>query len=78
MEQTSEDGVFIEERRVGYVRYIRPATGQRWEIEGVCDMRGDCLVGSIDPLTGDPSTRLDVPVTPEFKGCCPLTGRWLS
>jgi hypothetical protein len=22
-------------------------------------------------------SELDVPVTPEFTGCCPLTGRWL-
>ena len=74
---TAEDGVFIEEQHLGYVRYIRPETGQRWEIFGVCDMRGDCLIGAVDPLLGPPEGRLDVPVTPEFKGCCPLTGRWL-
>jgi hypothetical protein len=74
---TADPTVLIEEKRDGYVRYVRD-DGVRWEIEGVCDMRGDCLVGAVDPLLGPPETRLDVPVTPEFFGCCPLVGRWLE
>lgn len=73
---TADPYVFIEAEREGYVRY-QALDGRRWEIEGVCDYRGDCLVGAVDPLLGRRETRLDVPVTPEFKGCCPLVGRWL-
>ncbi len=92
MEPTSEEGVFIEERRDGYVRYVRD-DGTRWEIHGTCDYRGDCLIGSVLPdgtvidsretldrlstERGRLVSALDVPVTPEFTGCCPLTGRWL-
>lgn len=75
---TAEPGVFIEAQRPGYIRYVRASPRQRWEILGTCDMRGDCLVGANDPLLGPPESRLDVPVTPEFAGCCPLVGRWLT
>jgi hypothetical protein len=73
---TVEPDVFIEEERPGYVRY-RATDGRRWEIRGRCDYRGDCLVGAVDPVLGPRETRLDVPVTPDFRGCCPLTGAWL-
>lgn len=87
MELTSDPRVRIEERRDGYVRYLRD-DGVRWEVYGVCDRRGDCLVGAVidgreltradvDALTGRPDSQLDVPVTPAFGGCCPLVGRWL-
>lgn len=69
---TVDPFVFIEEERVGYVRY-RADDGRRWEVLGVCDYRGDCLVGAVDPLLGPRGTRLDVPVGPGFSGCCPLT-----
>jgi hypothetical protein len=73
---TADPTVWIEEERVGYVRY-RADDGRRWEIEGICDYRGDCLIGAVDPLMGPREDRLDVPVTPDFSGCCPLRGRWL-
>lgn len=73
---TADPHVLIEEQRVGYVRY-RADDGRRWEIRGVCDYRGDCLVGAVEPLLGPRTERLDVPVTPAFTGCCPLEGRWL-
>jgi hypothetical protein len=92
---TAEEGLFIEEQRLGYVRYVRPATGERWEIEGTCDRRGLCMVGAVidgvqvrdldhlaqmvlDKGTERLDSELDVAVTPEFTGCCPLRGRWLS
>ena len=68
---TLDPDVFIEDERTGYVRYRR-TDGRRWEVWGECDYRGDCLVGAVDPLLGPRETRLDVPVTPEFAGCCPL------
>lgn len=89
MEPTYDPGVLIEERRPGYVRY-RATSGRRWEVHGVCDQRGDCLIGAViegetirdhdhlaelrerlgvDRLISD----LDIPVTPEFTGCCPFT-----
>lgn len=74
--QTADPHVVIEAQHVGYVRYRRD-DGRRWEVNGTCDGRGDCLVGAVDPLMGRPDERLDVPVTPEFTGCCPLIGRWL-
>lgn len=68
---TTDPSVVIEEQRAGYVRY-RNTDGRRWEVFGVCDMRGHCLVGAVNPPLGPPGTRLDVPVTPEFEGCCPF------
>lgn len=87
LQPTVEPDVWVEEKRPGYVRYVRD-DGTRWEVEGVCDMRGDCLVGAVidgkvltrddvDALTERPDSPLDVPVLPGFKGCCPLIGRWL-
>lgn len=74
--ETSDPTVFIEEQYSGYTRYIS-TEGKRWEIFGICDMRGVCLIGAVDPILGPPETRLDVPVTPEFEGCCSLIGRYL-
>lgn len=45
-ELTSDPGVLIEERRAGYVRY-QHVDGRRWEVHGVCDRRGDCLIGAV-------------------------------
>lgn len=75
---TVDPYVFIEEQRPGYWRYRRTSDGARWEIFGHCDMRGNCLVGAVNPLLGPPESRLDVPVTPELSGCCPLEGRYLD
>jgi hypothetical protein len=84
--ETSDPTVFIEEKRHGYVRY-QNTNGDRWEIEGICDHRGDCIIGAeIDGEIVSPERARelaeayagpDVPVLPEFTGCCPLTGRWL-
>jgi hypothetical protein len=71
MEPTCDPEIWIEERRVGYVRYRR-ADGRRWEVHGICDARGDCSVGSDNPFPGPPEGRLDIPVTPEFDSCCPF------
>ena len=76
MTPTADPGVVIEEQRAGYVRY-RADDGRRWEVRGTCDYRGDCLVGAVDPLLGPRGSRLDVPVTPDFSGCCDLVGRYL-
>lgn len=43
---TSDPNVVIEERREGYTRY-RNTDGKRWEVHGVCDRRGDCLIGAV-------------------------------
>jgi len=68
---TVDPDCFIEEEREGYVRY-RSTDGRRWEVHGVCDYRGDCLIGAVDPLLGPRGSRLDVPVGPGFSGCCDL------
>lgn len=86
-EPTADPDIQIEERREGYIRY-RHADGRRWEVRGTCDQRGDCLVGAV--IDGETVTTLerahelalayvgpDAPVTPGFKGCCPLIGEWL-
>ena len=87
MTPTIDPHVFIEAQRPGYVRY-RADDGRRWKVEGVCDHRGDCLVGAvIDGTTVETIEQAralaeayfgtDVPVTPDFSGCCDLRGRWL-
>jgi len=43
---TADPTVRIEEQRPGYVRY-QANDGRRWEVRGVCDRRGDCLIGAI-------------------------------
>ena len=42
---TADPGIVIEEQREGYVRYRRD-DGYRWEVHGICDQRGDCLIGA--------------------------------
>lgn len=80
---TCDPTVWIEEQRVGYIRY-RNSEGRRWEVHGICDKRGDCLVGAVinseQVQTIERAkelaieyTGLDCPVTPEFRGCCPFT-----
>lgn len=84
---TADPTVVIEERSAGYIRY-RNIEGRRWEVFGVCDKRGDCLVGAV---IDDEQVRtlerahelavayagLDCPITPEFSGCCEFTYREL-
>lgn len=85
---TADPHIAIEAWRTGYVRYRR-SDGRRWEVYGVCDRRGDCLIGAV--IEGEQvrdhahlaelverlgrarvDSELDVPVTPEFEGCCPF------
>jgi hypothetical protein len=84
---TADPTILIEEHRLGYVRY-RNTEGRRWEVHGLCDQRGNCLIGAvIDGVivrdhahlteiaarkSGRVDSELDVPVTPEFHGCCPF------
>lgn len=44
---TADPDVVIEDSRPGFVRYRRLSTGERWEVTGVCDRRGDCLIGAV-------------------------------
>lgn len=70
---TCDPDVVIEEERVGFIVYRSLSTGRRWEVRGVCDYRGDCMVGAVEPWPPmRREDRLDVPVTPEFFGCCPF------
>ena len=83
MEPTADPHVFIEERREGYVRY-QADDGRRWEVHGICDKRGDCMVGAVvddhvietleeaQAYIAEHPMVLDVPVAPGFSGCCPL------
>lgn len=43
---TVDPFVVIEEIEQGYTRYRDELTGRRWEVYGVCDRRGDCLIGT--------------------------------
>jgi hypothetical protein len=43
---TADPNCVIEEQREGYVRYRALSSGRRWEVHGVCDQRGDCLIGA--------------------------------
>ena len=69
---TVDPYVWIEEERVGYVRYV--SGDRRWEVWGECCGHGSCQVGAAAddagwlPRTG----RLDIPVGPGFV-CNPCT-----
>lgn len=43
---TADDTVRIEYQEEGLVRY-QALDGSRWEVRGVCDRRGNCLVGAV-------------------------------
>lgn len=85
MKITADPNVLIEEEGDGWVRYFRITDGRRWEVHGKCDYRGHCLVGAVingvmvrdlehlKELGDRPDSKLDNPVSPEFKGCCPFT-----
>lgn len=44
---TADPFVVIEAQGPGYVRYRCTTDGRRWEVTGVCDRRGNCLVGAV-------------------------------
>lgn len=73
---THDPSVFIEEEgAVGgepYTQYRCAPTGRRWRVIGRCARLGRCIVGAVDVPPGDRPDRLDIPVTPEFAGCCPF------
>lgn len=58
--KTSDPYVVIEEQRQGYVRYRDTITGRRWEVHGVCDRRGDCLVGAVIEGFGEIKSKADI------------------
>lgn len=43
---TADPYVRIEYREPGYVRY-QNGDGRRWIVRGVCDRRGDCMIGAV-------------------------------
>jgi hypothetical protein len=49
---TADPFVVIEDSSPGYVRYRNVTTGQRWEVHGTCDRRGNCLIGAVLDLDG--------------------------
>ena len=71
LEPTCDPFVFIEERKVGYIRYREVQSGiitKRWEVHGICTGIGKCYEGAANekPI-------LDCPVNEFFKkGCCDL------
>lgn len=83
---TVDPHIFIEDQRDGYIRYINPESGLRWEVHGQCDFRGYCLEGTINQeyyrrprvVAGGPDMlvgpnereRLDVPTGPAYDGSC--------
>lgn len=75
-EKTCDPHVVIESRpSLTEIIYLVPATGERWEIVGVCNQCGACWQGAVGlkPV-------LDCPVRPEIKDDfpeCTLSGRYL-
>lgn len=85
MIRTVDPGVVIVATGPTMVRY-RADDGREWTVHGLCDQRGECVVGSVvhghtvrdrddyrqlRELLGDRlGFRLDCPVTPAFDGCC--------
>lgn len=71
---TCDPDVVIEDEREAFIQYRSLSTGRRWSVTGVCDYRGDCMIGAAEPWPPmRREDRLDIPVTPEFTGCCPFT-----
>ncbi len=69
---TIDPDVMIEEQRPGYVRYRNVVEGRRWEVFGTCQwvdpLRwGPCGEGAVDKPGGAPSTRPDIPSTPDLR-----------
>lgn len=83
---TLDPDVFIETSHNGYVRYVN-CLGIRWEVRGVCNQCGLCVVGAAHPehyeWRGSPGTpyavvdlrvaqgRLDEPITADFPAKMP-------
>lgn len=77
-----------------YVQFDSSKAIRRWEVHGKCIRLGNCLIGSVidgevvrdhqhlkeiaERKPGRMDSELDVPVTPEFYGCCPFTYRELE
>jgi hypothetical protein len=55
---TADPLIEIEKQSPGFVRY-RHVDGRRWEVHGVCDRRGDCLIGAVLETPGGPVTVRD-------------------
>jgi hypothetical protein len=88
MIETLDPNIQAEELRPGYARY-RNKDGRRWEVHGICQHLGYCLVGAILPDGTEirdvdhlnelraweilNPDKLDCPITPEFDGCCSFT-----
>ena len=87
-EKTADPEVVIESRKGDEIVYRR-SDGLRWKVKGVCDRRGDCMIGAVvldgvvikdkkhlAQLVKKHGTRIDslmdVPVGPNFSGCCPF------
>lgn len=82
MISTIDNSIFIEEKTDSYIKYLS-VDGKRWEVHGICDHRGDCIVGSV--INGEFVSTIerahelamsyegpDIPVGPGFSGCCAL------
>lgn len=55
---TIDPYVVILEQREGYIHYRDTLTNKEWIVLGVCDRRGDCLIGSsIDTPEGKVTIR---------------------
>jgi hypothetical protein len=71
LEPTCDPFVFIEEKRIGYIRYRAVQNGvitKQWEVHGICTGIGKCYEGAVNekPI-------LDCPVNEFFKSdCCNL------
>ena len=83
---TCDPGVVIIDTGPAMIRYR--ADGLVWTVHGLCDQRGDCVIGSVvhghqvrdradylalfDLLGDRLGFPLDSPVAPNFEGCCPF------
>jgi hypothetical protein len=53
MDITCDPDVLIEAQGHAWTIYRRVSSEERWSVVGICDQRGDCLIGAIviDPTT---------------------------
>jgi hypothetical protein len=66
MFKTIDPDVFILEQEPNRIKYFRKDTNQTWEVFGVCNKCGDCIIGAVNH-----ETELDTPVTPNFENKFP-------
>ena len=77
MELTQDPYVIIIHRGEQHLIYYNVETDEQWLVYGNCTLKGYCIEGAVNPDLRPYVERLDIPVRPDFRGCCDLRGEYL-